>query len=188
MVAETNAAMVSIGSAIFGLGTAITLLNWVWSRRHGAPAGDDPWDADSLEWATTSPPPHYNFASIPLVASRHPLWDQHPLPYAESGEEPETTGLGVEGAVDRETPITSGIDTRPEGNLEIPHETYLPFFVALGVAGLFVGLLVKAVVVGALGVGLALMAAVWWTWRTEDDLAPREHRPEQPQPVPEDVK
>src|SRR4051794_10926067 len=107
-------AMVSIGSAIFGLGTAITLFNWLWSRRRGAAAGDDPWDGDSLEWSTTSPPPHYNFASIPLVASRHPLWDQRPLPFAESGPEEDTSGLGPEGAVARETPVTSGIDTRPE--------------------------------------------------------------------------
>ena len=45
------------------------------SYRHGAPAGDNPWDAPTLEWATTSPPPPYNFAVIPSVASRHPLWE-----------------------------------------------------------------------------------------------------------------
>jgi len=134
------------------------------------PAGDDPWDGDSLEWSTTSPPPHYNFASIPLVASRHPLWDQRPLPFAESGPEEDTSGLGSEGAVARETPVTSGIDTRPEGNLEIPHETYLPFVVALGLAALFVGLLIKAAVVGVVGVGLAVVAVLWWSWRTEEDL------------------
>ncbi|MDQ6797298.1 MAG: cytochrome c oxidase subunit I [Actinomycetota bacterium] len=173
-------AMVSIGSAIFGLGTAITLFTWVWSRRRGEPAGDDPWDADSLEWSTTSPPPEYNFAAIPLVASRHPLWDQRPLPFAESGDEPETRGLGIEGAVARETPVTSGIDTRPEGNLEIPHETYLPFVAALGLAVLFVGLLVQAVVVGVMGVALAVLGAWWWAWRTEEDLAPPDTGPEAP--------
>ncbi len=173
-------AMVSIGSAVFGLGTAITLFNWIWSRRRGAPAGDNPWEADSLEWAITSPPPHYNFASIPLVASRHPLWDQQPLPYAESGEEPETSGLGPEGAVERETPITSGIDTRPEGNLEIPHETYLPFFLALGLTGLFLGLLIDAAIVGVMGIALAVVAMLWWTWRTEEDLAPKEPDAEYP--------
>jgi cytochrome c oxidase subunit I+III len=167
-------AMVSIGSLIFGLGTAITLYNWLVSRFRGAPAGDDPWKADSLEWSTTSPPPHYNFASIPLVASRHPLWDQRPLPFAESGEEPETSGLGPEGAVERETPVTSGIDTRPEGNLEIPHETYLPFVLAIGLTVLFIGLLIHAVVVGVMGVALAVVAMLWWTWRTEEDLAPPE--------------
>jgi len=173
-------AMVSVGSALFGLGTAITLFAWVWSRRTGEPAGDDPWDADSLEWSTTSPPPEYNFAAIPLVAGRHPLWDQRPLPFAESGDEPETRGLGIEGAVARETPVTSGIDTRPEGNLEIPHETYLPLVAALGLAVLFVGLLVQAVVVGVAGVALAVLGAWWWAWRTEEDLAPTDTGPEAP--------
>ena len=49
------------------------------SLRKGRPAGNDPWDAWTLEWATTSPPPAYNFASEPVVSSRRPLWDlKHP--------------------------------------------------------------------------------------------------------------
>ncbi len=45
----------------------------------GKKAGDDPWDAWTLEWATTSPPPEYNFKEIPVVHSRRPLWDEkHP--------------------------------------------------------------------------------------------------------------
>ena len=50
-----------------------------WSLRRGAPAGDDPWDAWTLEWSTTSPPPEYNFETLPEVRSRRPLWDlKHP--------------------------------------------------------------------------------------------------------------
>ncbi|HTF33721.1 MAG TPA: cytochrome c oxidase subunit I [Myxococcota bacterium] len=57
----------------------IFVVNVVVSLRRGAPAGDDPWDAWTLEWATTSPPPAYNFASLPVVRSRRPLWDEkHP--------------------------------------------------------------------------------------------------------------
>lgn len=163
--------MISIGSAIFGLGTGISLWNWFWSWRRGPAARPDPWEGDSLEWSTTSPPPHYNFAAIPLVASRHPLWDQHPLPYAVSGPEEETRALGREGAIDRATPITSGIDTRPEGNLEIPRETYLPLVIAIGLGVFFSGLLINASVVGVAGIVLVILGTLWWTWRTEEDLA-----------------
>ena len=46
---------------------------------HGEEAGDDPWDAWTLEWATTSPPPEYNFEKLPVVRSSRPLWDlKHP--------------------------------------------------------------------------------------------------------------
>jgi hypothetical protein len=162
-------AMVSIGSVVFALGTGITLANWLWSARRGAPAASDPWGGDSLEWATTSPPPEYNFAAIPVVTSRHPLWEDEPLAYATSGAAAETSGLGREGAVARATPITSGVDTRPEDNLRIPAETILPFVLAVGLALLFAGLLVKAEVVGVAGVGLAIVGAMWWTWRTEED-------------------
>ncbi len=45
----------------------------------GKPAGSDPWDAWTLEWSTPSPPPDYNFATLPVVRSRRPLWDiKHP--------------------------------------------------------------------------------------------------------------
>jgi cytochrome c oxidase subunit 1 len=60
---------------------AILVLVWniVASLRRGTPAGDDPWDAWTLEWSTTSPPPPYNFETIPVVRSRRPLWDlKHP--------------------------------------------------------------------------------------------------------------
>ena len=51
----------------------------VWSYFRGKVAGPDPWDAWTLEWSTASPPPDYNFAILPTVDSRRPLWDlKHP--------------------------------------------------------------------------------------------------------------
>ena len=60
---------VPIGMAVsffFGLGTLLTLVNFLWSQRHGPLAGPNPWEASSLEWATTSPPPEHNFAATPV--------------------------------------------------------------------------------------------------------------------------
>ncbi len=64
----------TIGAFIFALSTLFFLWNLVRSARVGAPAPTNPWGAATLEWSTPSPPPHYNFAEIPEVTSREPLW------------------------------------------------------------------------------------------------------------------
>jgi cytochrome c oxidase subunit I len=69
----------SAGALFQGLGILFFVINLFWSARKGKIAGDDPWDAWTLEWATTSPPPEYNFEKLPEVRSRRPLWDlKHP--------------------------------------------------------------------------------------------------------------
>ncbi len=69
----------SVGAFIIAAGVAVFVVNLLVSLRKGARAGADPWDAWTLEWATTSPPPEYNFLKTPVVRSRRPLWDRkHP--------------------------------------------------------------------------------------------------------------
>jgi cytochrome c oxidase subunit I len=71
--------LISSGAIIQAIGTLVFVYNLVWSYFKGPVAGPDPWDAWTLEWSTTSPPPDYNFAVIPSVGSRRPLWDlKHP--------------------------------------------------------------------------------------------------------------
>ena len=69
----------TIGAFIFVASVLVLAWNIATSLRRGEPAGDNPWDAYTLEWATTSPPPLHNFAAVPPVRSRRPLWDlNHP--------------------------------------------------------------------------------------------------------------
>ena len=70
----------SIGAFLIAFGVAIFLWNFFNSiiLGHGKPAGDDPWEGDTLEWATTSPPPVYNFPRIPVVHSARPLKEDQP--------------------------------------------------------------------------------------------------------------
>ena len=71
--------IITIGVVIQGAAILIFLWNIVRSLAKGRTAGNDPWDAWTLEWAVTSPPPAYNFAKLPVVGSRRPLWDfKHP--------------------------------------------------------------------------------------------------------------
>ena len=76
---ETWNLIVSIGVIFQALGVLCWVVNVVRSYFKGEIAGHDPWDAWTLEWTTTSPPPDYNYAELPVVRSRRPLWDvKHP--------------------------------------------------------------------------------------------------------------
>jgi cytochrome c oxidase subunit I len=74
-------------ATIGGFTIALSMLPFLWnvflSLRSGPPAGDDPWEANTLEWATTSPPPAYNFDRLPEIRSERPLFDQRHGPAAE---------------------------------------------------------------------------------------------------------
>ncbi|HYL50813.1 MAG TPA: cbb3-type cytochrome c oxidase subunit I, partial [Acidimicrobiia bacterium] len=156
----------SIGGFIFAIGVGITFLNlWV-SRKHPRDAGPNPWHADTLEWATDSPTPEWNFAAVPIVESRHPLWDQQPMTFAENG------AYGPEGALRRAIPITGGLHADPEDVLYVPAETALPFWVALGLALVFLAMLVQAQLVAIVGLAVAGVAVLRWAWRIGDRDVP----------------
>lgn len=69
----------TVGAFVLAFAVLVFIGNVLFSLWRGQPAGDNPWDAWTLEWATTSPPPVYNFERVPPVRSRRPLYDlSHP--------------------------------------------------------------------------------------------------------------
>ncbi|HEX2051000.1 MAG TPA: cytochrome c oxidase subunit I [Actinomycetota bacterium] len=67
--------LATTGAGILAVSVAVFLVNFFVSMRRGAPAGDDPWGGHTLEWATTSPPPHHNFRALPPIRSERPVYD-----------------------------------------------------------------------------------------------------------------
>jgi heme/copper-type cytochrome/quinol oxidase subunit 1 len=80
--------LATAGSAVIALGVLVFLWNFVSSMRYGPPAGDDPWGGHTLEWATSSPPPHRNFLRLPPITSDRPVLDERLAMPPRLGTEP----------------------------------------------------------------------------------------------------
>ncbi|MDW8326933.1 MAG: cytochrome c oxidase subunit I, partial [Anaerolineales bacterium] len=66
----------TLGAFTIAIGVLLFIINFFYSAAKNVPAGDNPWEGATLEWATTSPPPDYNFAQIPVVSGHNPLWNR----------------------------------------------------------------------------------------------------------------
>jgi heme/copper-type cytochrome/quinol oxidase subunit 1 len=144
----------SVGALVMFLALSLYLVNIIVSLRRGAAAADNPWQASSLEWATSSPPPAYNFLPSPTVAGRDPLWEP------DWAEQPVVTGLA---ANRREVLVTHVMDAEPDHRKEFPDPTPWPFITAVAVAGLYIGSIFTpyAVLWGAIPTTIGLLG---WAW------------------------
>jgi cytochrome c oxidase subunit I len=150
----------SIGSFLFAAGMLLLLINVMKSLKSGAAAGRNPWDAPTLEWSVSSPPPPYNFAVIPTVASRHPLWEGR-LGTEEGRSTLDRGMLLVEG---KETIGTSGLDADPDMVLKMSKDSFAPISLAAGMSVLFTGLLLKLWALAIVGAVICTMALIAWFW------------------------
>jgi cytochrome c oxidase subunit 1 len=151
----------STGALIFFSSFVLLLVNVLMSMSRGKWAGDNPWEAGTLEWATTSPPPPYNFSRIPFVTHREPLWDNR-------DSLPVITGLSVD-----TRQLVSGTLTEAFSELResSPAPSIWPLISAIAVAGTFLGSIFTpwAIVWGSIPVAIALTAWFWPKGRPEDE-------------------
>ncbi|MFL5535189.1 MAG: cytochrome c oxidase subunit I [Gemmatimonadales bacterium] len=145
--------LATIGAVTIATSMLIFVINVIRSYRSGLPAGDDPWGGETLEWATTSPPPHYNFEYPPVVESRSPLWDT-------VGEMPVVTGLRTDV---RDTLVTTLLDAEPDSKHRHPNPSIWPLLTAIATTILFVTLIFTPW--GAvIGTPLLLLGLLGWGW------------------------
>jgi cytochrome c oxidase subunit 1 len=145
--------LATVGAMLMGLGFLVFLANVVVSRRTGAVAGPNPWQAGSLEWATASPPPPYNFLDLPTVGGREPLWENPP-------DQPVVTGIRDD---IREVLVTRPLDAEPDHRDLFPAPTIWPFLAAIATTILFVWSIFSpwGIVWGAIPLTITLIGWFW---------------------------
>lgn len=144
----------TVGAAIMGLSVLLFAYNAWRSLRRGEVAGDNPWNAGTLEWATSSPPPDYNFIYLPTVDSQNPLWER-------SVVSPVVTGLSAE---KREVLTTTLLDAAEDHRYELAQDSIWPLLLALVVGGSITWCIFNpwALPTGAL---LSFVVLCFWFWR-----------------------
>jgi cytochrome c oxidase subunit I len=151
----------SIGAFVLAFGLLLTLINVIRSRSAGKVAGANPWDADTLEWTTSSPPPPYNFVVIPTVSSRSPLWEDR-LGIEEEKRSTPNRGLVLDHG--KETLGTTMLDAVPDVIVKMPEDSLAPILLSLALAALFSTMMLEAwwwLAASALAI---LIITVFWLW------------------------
>jgi cytochrome c oxidase subunit 1 len=116
-------AVVSFGAFFLAGSILLFVYNLGTSIRNGKPSGPNPWDAPTLEWSIPSPPPDYNFAQVPLVGHRDPLWwdkyDQHGDHGHQGGDPQDLSQINIQ-----------------KGHIHMPNPSFYPLIASFG---MFVG-------------------------------------------------
>lgn len=152
---------ISLSAIVLALGFLLFFVDAIRSARSGFPAPSNPWDASTLEWATSSPPPPYNFARLPVVGSLEPLSD-HPdaLPVA--------AGLRVDR---RELLVSSLVEAVPEARESSSGDSIWPLWAAFATTGTLIWSIFTpwAVVWGSIPIAIALVGWFWPKGVAEDE-------------------
>jgi heme/copper-type cytochrome/quinol oxidase subunit 1 len=139
----------SIGVSVLAVGFAVFFVNGVWSLRRGALAGQNPWDAYSLEWAYPSPAPATALRKTFVVESGYPMW---------------IGNLGrVIGLKSAESLVTRVVDAEPDHKTQIPGRSISPFFTAVATGAMVIACIFTpwGLVYGAIPIAVGLTLWYW---------------------------
>jgi cytochrome c oxidase subunit 1 len=146
--------LASMGAGVMFLGVVVFLINVVRSRKRGKVAGPNPWGGETLEWATASPPPDYNFLHPPTAQGRSPMWENAP-------DAAVVVGLASD---KRETLATTTLDAAPQHRYEVHPDSIVPLLLsAVTGAGLIAGCVFHPVWV-PVATGAAALVLFAWFW------------------------
>lgn len=166
----------TVGALVLAAGVLVFVYNYFWSNRSGETAGPNPWGADSLEWSTASPPLNYAFSKLPIVRSRHPLWDQKEMNKGESKTQKILDGLANWPTTWRAAMITTTVDARPVEIFRVSGPSIWPFIAAVGLVTIFGSEIFSLRPLSLLGIAVLVIACVGWNWPSATPTSDEEER------------
>jgi len=162
----------TLGGVVLTAGVLLFLVNVGLSLRRGREAGPDPWGGDTLEWSEQSPPVNAQFGRIPVVRSRHPMWDQATLLPVE-GDAPDVVRaarlLDYAPSRWRGSVVVNVLDGRPLALAHLPRRSVWPFVMSVGFTTLFVSALLDHKWLAIAGLVITAVALVGWFWPVDTE-------------------
>ncbi|MBC8171061.1 MAG: cbb3-type cytochrome c oxidase subunit I, partial [Anaerolineae bacterium] len=151
----------TLGSYMIAASFVVFLYNMFSSARQGAPASANPWNADTLEWSTPTPVPPYGFRKIPVVHSRHPLWDDENTPVNPRTEK-LLNALANYPLNYRAQLVTTAIDGEPQEVFRVAGPSIYPFWAALVIGVMTLFLVFSQYLLAAIAFVITLLTLVGW--------------------------
>jgi cytochrome c oxidase subunit I len=148
--------VVTAGAGILGFGILLSIINLLVSFRSGRLAGRNPWNSDGLEWETDSPPESYAVVHIPVVVTRHPLWDDF-----EEQDDPQNERVLDAG---RLTPTTTWLEGDPVGIATIPEDSLAPLALAVVLFVFFLALTFQLIWLALAALLFTFFTGCYWMW------------------------
>ena len=158
----------TIGAYTLGIAILVFIINVIKTMNSGERAGDDPWDARTLEWTISSPPPHYNFAEIPTVDSRDSFWLQkHPhTGLDELASDTSHVAFGGQQVGEVPIPEHGEHDSHAEGvhhgGIHMPDPSYWPLIAACGIFVTGSGILFSLALI-PVGLFIVIVSVFGWS-------------------------
>jgi cytochrome c oxidase subunit I+III len=164
----------SIGVLVIVTGIAVFIWNVARSYRRGEEAGNNPWGAATLEWAVPSPPAEHGWSILPIVRSRHPLWDQDELHRGDERLERFVHGLSQWPLRWRAAVIVGTADARPQEVFRVANPSIWPLVAGCGLVFIFAAELTKLRWGIAVGAAIVTAAVIAWNWPQEAPMTVEE--------------
>jgi cytochrome c oxidase subunit I+III len=152
----------TIGVLIIVPGIGVFIANLIHSKRNGAPAGNDPWGGDTLEWAVQSPPLEHGWTTPPIVRSRHPMWDQDDLESGDPEVETVVKGMAQWPLNWRAALVVHTSDARPQEIFRVAGPSIWPLIAGIGTVGIFASELLHLRWGALVGAAVVVFAVIMW--------------------------